>query len=151
MGAVRVSTGQLASRGRPTGNVSYVFIVSRLARGSPKAYAIESRALLAAEGSREATLLVRRGNGQFSLARIDARVASAARLATHYALPRLAQIRQAIDFYKILIQPKAPQLPLPLAAPFSTPLNARCPASSSSERHIPSRSPDTVGIADLPP
>jgi hypothetical protein len=42
-------------------------------------------ALLAAEGSREATLLVRRGNGQFSLARIDARVASAARLAAHYA------------------------------------------------------------------
>jgi hypothetical protein len=42
-------------------------------------------ALLAAEGSREATLLVRRGNGQFSLARIDARVASAARLAARYA------------------------------------------------------------------
>jgi hypothetical protein len=42
-------------------------------------------ALLAAEGSREATLLVRRGNGQFSLARIDARVASAARLAAGYA------------------------------------------------------------------
>jgi hypothetical protein len=41
--------------------------------------------LLAAEGSREATLLVRRGNGQFSLARIDARVASAARLAARYA------------------------------------------------------------------
>jgi hypothetical protein len=43
-------------------------------------------ALLAAEGSREATLLVRRGNGQFSLARIDARVAAAARLAAPYAL-----------------------------------------------------------------
>jgi hypothetical protein len=42
-------------------------------------------AMLAAEGSREATLLVRRGNGQFSLARIDARVASAARLAARYA------------------------------------------------------------------
>jgi hypothetical protein len=42
-------------------------------------------ALLAAEGSREATLLVRRGDGQFSLARIDARVASAARLAARYA------------------------------------------------------------------
>ena len=41
--------------------------------------------LLAAEGSREATLLVRRGDGQFSLARIDARVASAARLAARYA------------------------------------------------------------------
>jgi hypothetical protein len=41
--------------------------------------------LLAAEGSREATLLVRRGDGRFSLARIDARVASAARLAARYA------------------------------------------------------------------
>jgi hypothetical protein len=38
-------------------------------------------ALLAVEGSREATLLVRRGDGQFALARIDARMASAARLA----------------------------------------------------------------------
>ena len=36
---------------------------------------------LVAEGGREATLLVRRGNGQFALARIDARVATAARLA----------------------------------------------------------------------
>jgi hypothetical protein len=43
-------------------------------------------ALLAAEGSREATLLVRRGNGQFALARIDARVATAARLAGRFAL-----------------------------------------------------------------
>jgi hypothetical protein len=42
-------------------------------------------ALLAAEGNREATLLVRRGDGQFALARIDARVASAARLAARYA------------------------------------------------------------------
>jgi len=42
-------------------------------------------ALLAAEGSREATLLVRRGDGQFTLARIDARVASATRLAARYA------------------------------------------------------------------
>jgi hypothetical protein len=41
-------------------------------------------ALLPAEGSREATLLVRRGDGQFALARIDARVASAARLAARY-------------------------------------------------------------------
>jgi hypothetical protein len=43
-------------------------------------------ALLPAEGNREATLLVRRGDGQFALARIDARVASAARLAARYAL-----------------------------------------------------------------
>jgi hypothetical protein len=42
-------------------------------------------ALLAAEGSREATLVVRRGDGQFALARIDARMASAARLAARYA------------------------------------------------------------------
>ena len=42
-------------------------------------------ALLAAEGGREATLLVRRGDGQFALARIDARVASAARLAAAFA------------------------------------------------------------------
>jgi hypothetical protein len=42
-------------------------------------------ALLAAEGSREATLLVRRGDGQFALARIDARVASAARLTGRFA------------------------------------------------------------------
>jgi hypothetical protein len=42
-------------------------------------------ALLATEGSREATLLVRRSDGQFALARIDARVASAARLADRYA------------------------------------------------------------------
>jgi hypothetical protein len=41
-------------------------------------------ALLAAEGSREATLLVRRGDGQFALARIDARVASAAQLAGRF-------------------------------------------------------------------
>jgi hypothetical protein len=42
-------------------------------------------AFLAAEGSREATLLVRRGDGQFALARIDARVAAAAQLAGRFA------------------------------------------------------------------
>lgn len=41
-------------------------------------------ALLAPEGSLEATLLVRRADGQFALERIDARVASAARLAGSY-------------------------------------------------------------------
>jgi hypothetical protein len=53
--------------------------------------AMESKvvALLAAEGGREATLLVRRSDGQFAFARIDARVASAARLAGRYA-PTLA-------------------------------------------------------------
>ena len=43
-------------------------------------------ALLAAEGNPEATLLVRRGDGQFALARIDARLGEAARLAARYAL-----------------------------------------------------------------
>jgi hypothetical protein len=38
-------------------------------------------ALLVSEGSRKATLLVRRGNGQFALQGIDARVASATRIA----------------------------------------------------------------------
>lgn len=46
-------------------------------------------ALLAAEGGGEATLLVRRGDGQFALARIDARLGEAARLADRYA-PTLA-------------------------------------------------------------
>jgi hypothetical protein len=38
-------------------------------------------ALLVPQGSRKATLLVRRGNGQFALQGIDARVASATRIA----------------------------------------------------------------------
>jgi hypothetical protein len=42
-------------------------------------------ALLAPKGSREATLLVRRADGQFALARIDARVAHATRVAASYS------------------------------------------------------------------
>lgn len=42
-------------------------------------------ALLASQGSPEATLLVRRANGQFALGRIDARLASAARVAASYS------------------------------------------------------------------
>jgi hypothetical protein len=42
-------------------------------------------ALLAGEGNREATLLVRRSDGQFALARIDARLGQAARLAARYS------------------------------------------------------------------
>jgi hypothetical protein len=42
-------------------------------------------ALLAPEGSLEATLLVRRANGQFALERIDARLAHATRMAAAYA------------------------------------------------------------------
>jgi hypothetical protein len=38
-------------------------------------------ALLVPEGSRKATLLVRRGDGQFALEGIDSRVASATRVA----------------------------------------------------------------------
>ena len=53
-------------------------------------------ALLAAEGSREATLLVRRGNGQFALARIDGRVATAARLADRYARGTAAAMETAL-------------------------------------------------------
>jgi hypothetical protein len=41
-------------------------------------------ALLVPEGSRKATLLVRRGNGQFALEGIDARVASATRVAANW-------------------------------------------------------------------
>ena len=42
-------------------------------------------ALLAPEGSLEATLLVRRANGQFALERIDTRVAHASRVAASYS------------------------------------------------------------------
>ena len=58
-----------------------------LACGLLPVLSMESKliALLAAEGSRDATLVVRRGNGQFALSRIDGRVASAARLAARYA------------------------------------------------------------------
>jgi hypothetical protein len=42
-------------------------------------------ALLAPEGSLEAALLVRRANGQFSLERIDARLAHATRVAAAYS------------------------------------------------------------------
>ena len=41
-------------------------------------------ALLVPAGSRRATLLVRRGDGQFALERIDARVASATRVAASW-------------------------------------------------------------------
>jgi hypothetical protein len=51
--------------------------------------------LLAAEGSREATLVVRRGDGQFALARIDARVASAVRLAAPFARRENTTLQEA--------------------------------------------------------
>ena len=42
-------------------------------------------ALLVPAGSRRATLLVRRGDGQFALERIDTRVAHASRVAASYS------------------------------------------------------------------
>jgi hypothetical protein len=54
-------------------------------------------ALLAADDGREATLLVRRGDGQFALARIDARVAAAARLAGRFApAPAYRQAQESV-------------------------------------------------------
>jgi hypothetical protein len=44
-------------------------------------------ALLGSEDNPEAALLVRRGDGQFALARIDARLGAAARLAAAYSAP----------------------------------------------------------------
>jgi hypothetical protein len=52
-------------------------------------------ALLALEGSPEAAQLVRRGDGQFSLNRIDARLGEAARLAATY-LKGLPSSKQAV-------------------------------------------------------
>jgi hypothetical protein len=45
-------------------------------------------ALLAPEGGVESTLLFRRGDGQFAMARIDARLGAAARLAAAYVRAR---------------------------------------------------------------
>ena len=75
-------------------------------------------ALLAAEGSPEATLLVRRGDGQFALARIDARMAAAARLAARLCTapcrPRsTGGCRQEIDFSDSWVTPEAPRFKLP--------------------------------------
>jgi hypothetical protein len=50
-------------------------------------------ALLAAEGGREATLLVRRGDGQFAFNRIDARLGAAAQLAAAYATSPFAPLK----------------------------------------------------------
>lgn len=44
-------------------------------------------ALLVPDGCRQATLLVRRGDGQFALEGIDARVASASRVAARWFRP----------------------------------------------------------------
>jgi hypothetical protein len=60
-------------------------------------------ALLGSEHDLEAALLVRRGDGQFALARIDARLGAAARLAAAYASP--AYRSNFLDFGS----PKAPR------------------------------------------
>jgi hypothetical protein len=60
-------------------------------------------ALLGSEDDLEAALLVRRGDGQFALARIDARLGAAARLAAAYAAP--AYRSNFLDFGS----PKAPR------------------------------------------
>jgi hypothetical protein len=53
-------------------------------------------ALLVPQGSRKATLLVRRGDGQFALEGIDPRVASAARVAASWF--RQVDLGAAISF-----------------------------------------------------
>jgi hypothetical protein len=60
-------------------------------------------ALLGSEDNLEAAMLVRRGDGQFALARIDARLGAAARLAAAYAAP--AYRSNFLDFGS----PKAPR------------------------------------------
>jgi hypothetical protein len=62
-------------------------------------------ALLVPEGSRRATLLVRRGDGQFALEGIDARVASATRVAATWfrqGSPILDPTTSAVVGYEVL-------------------------------------------------
>jgi hypothetical protein len=62
-------------------------------------------ALLVPEGSRTATLLVRRGDGQFALEGIDARVASATRVAATWfrqGSPILDPTTSAVVGYEVL-------------------------------------------------
>jgi len=61
-------------------------------------------ALLVPAGSRRATLLVRRGDGQFALERIDARVASATRVAASWfrqASPIVDPASSAVVGYEV--------------------------------------------------
>jgi hypothetical protein len=61
-------------------------------------------ALLVPAGSRRATLLVRRGDGQFALERIDARVASATRVAATWfrqASPIVDTASSAVVGYEV--------------------------------------------------
>lgn len=62
-------------------------------------------ALLVPEGSRRAALLVRRGNGQFALEGIDARVASATRVAATWfrqGSPIVDPATSAVVGYEVL-------------------------------------------------
>jgi hypothetical protein len=61
-------------------------------------------ALLVPQGSRKATLLVRRGNGQFALEGIDARVASATRVAAtwfHQGTPIVDPMTSKVIGYEV--------------------------------------------------
>jgi hypothetical protein len=67
-------------------------------------------ALLVPQGSRKATLLVRRGDGQFALQGIDARVASATRAAASWfrqGSPIVDPVTSAVVGYEIADVPKA--------------------------------------------
>ena len=67
-------------------------------------------ALLVPEGSHKATLLVRRGDGQFALEGIDARVASATRVAAawfHQGAPIVDPATRAVVGYEATEVPAA--------------------------------------------
>ena len=67
-------------------------------------------ALLVPQGSQRATLLVRRGNGQFALEGIDARVASAARVAASWfrqGAPIVDPTTRAVVGYEVTEVPAA--------------------------------------------
>ena len=67
-------------------------------------------ALLVPQGSQTATLLVRRGNGQFALEGIDARVASATRVAASWfrqGAPIVDPITRAVVGYEVTEVPAA--------------------------------------------
>ena len=68
-------------------------------------------ALLVPQGSRKATLLVRRGNGQFALQGIDARVASATRIAATWfrqGSPIVDPATSAVIGYEVEESPAQP-------------------------------------------
>jgi hypothetical protein len=67
-------------------------------------------ALFVPEGSRKATLLVRRGDGQFALEGIDARVASATRVAATWfrqGTPIVDPATSAVVGYEVTEVPSA--------------------------------------------